>query len=239
MWVCAPVCWDQCWILLELELEVVVSHLIRVLGMGLGSSGWAVHALNWQVIFPVPYILPYSHQHPELLLPASFSPKVCSSVMTVVKQLWVLPEDRLATHGKWRVFLAMGGNEDCRKGVQVDRAGFFSLRLRVKRQCKERPLFVAETWLETALDPYIFPFLLSHEFFLLHPHLAGQRHVCPSAWHPYCCLLVSILPVDLSLGSAVWQSGFGQVTYLLDCGSSTTDKIWVISLWIEIVHICC
>lgn len=75
----------------------------------------------------------------------SLSPKVCSSVMTVVKQLWVLPENRLATHVKWRVFLAMGGNEDCRKGVQVDGAGFFSLRLIVKRQCQERPLFVAET----------------------------------------------------------------------------------------------
>lgn len=47
----------------ELYLEIVLSHLLRALETGLGSSGLAKGALNLQITssFPNNYILKYRH----------------------------------------------------------------------------------------------------------------------------------------------------------------------------------
>lgn len=48
---------QRCRIPLELELQVVVSHLVWVLGIKLRSCGRAVHAPNFGAISLAPYLL--------------------------------------------------------------------------------------------------------------------------------------------------------------------------------------
>lgn len=174
MWVCAPVCWDQRWLLSELNLAVVVSHLIWCWEWNLGPLGKQYMLLTdvptfQSLMYFLILISILCAKDLQFLPLACLFFEVLALVITAVKQLWFLPEDKLAARIKWQVFWPWVGMKTVGEGCKVYCAAFSPWDVQWKRQCQERPLFVTETWVETALDLYILPSFTWISFFAPSP----------------------------------------------------------------------